>query len=384
MSDRLTASSRLCAVNLLPGSSLASADQSRGRRRVRSREACRQASATATALTLSLRDAIDRGLGTTWAASRAPERPRCARSAAAKSEHSASRHLGDVCAVRGSRSPDGIGFQREPSRDQPAGRSSGPSASSTPASTVSQQVFNWSAIQQLEIGGGVGSGVTHSYRSDAISWCRSQATPTLSAISDHATVSSTASLVETAKALHDRAVDQNKAGVVASIDVLRAHVELQTEQQRLIAAENQLAIDKLALARVIGLPNGQEFRVTDAVPFAPLEGITVDQALDRAYASRPDYLSARAQVRAAELARRSAAAANYPSLAAGVNYGAIGSPNLDAARETFSVALTLTVPIFQGTRVRADTLQADAALQRAGPNSLISTAGSTSRCGRLS
>jgi hypothetical protein len=48
-------------------------------------------------------------------------------------------------------------------------------------------------------------------------------------------------------------IDQNRAGVVASIDVLRARVELQSEQQRLIAAENQLAIDKLNLARVIGL-----------------------------------------------------------------------------------------------------------------------------------
>ena len=104
--------------------------------------------------------------------------------------------------------------------------------------------------------------------------------------------------------------------------------------------------------------------MTDTVPFAPLDGITVDQALDRAYATRPDYLSARAQVRAAELARRSAAAANYPSLSADADYGDIGSPNFGAARGTFSVALTLNVPIFQGTRVRADTLQADAALRQ--------------------
>ena len=55
-------------------------------------------------------------------------------------------------------------------------------------------------------------------------------------------------------------------GVVASIDVLRSQVELQNQQQRLIAAENQLAIDKLTLARVIGLPNGQEFLLMDSVP----------------------------------------------------------------------------------------------------------------------
>jgi outer membrane protein TolC len=150
--------------------------------------------------------------------------------------------------------------------------------------------------------------------------------------------------------------------VVAAIDVLRAQVELQTEQQRLIAAENQLAIDKLALARVIGLPKGQNFEITDAVPFAPLDGITLDQALATAHAARPDYLAAQAQVRAAELAREAAVAGNYPSLAVQADYGDIGSPNFGTSHGTFSAAITLDVPIFQGTRVRADTLQADATL----------------------
>jgi len=90
----------------------------------------------------------------------------------------------------------------------------------------------------------------------------------------------------------------------------------------------------------------------------------VDQALERAYATRPDYLSARALVRAAELARQSAAAANYPSLSTEADYGDIGSPGFGTSHGTFSAALTLNVPIFQGTRVRADTLQADAALER--------------------
>ncbi|HLW78018.1 MAG TPA: TolC family protein, partial [Terriglobia bacterium] len=134
-----------------------------------------------------------------------------------------------------------------------------------------------------------------------------------------------------------------------------------TQQQRLIAAENQLAIDKLALARVIGLPKGQEFRLTDSVPYAPLESLTLDQALKQAYAARPDYLSAQAQVRAAELARRAAAAENYPSLSTAADFGDIGNPNFGTSHETFSFAVTLNVPVFQGSRVRADKLQADAA-----------------------
>src|SRR5580704_15402084 len=76
--------------------------------------------------------------------------------------------------------------------------------------------------------------------------------------------------VETARVLYDRAADQHLAGTAAGIDVLRSQVELKTQQQRLLAQENQLAKDKLALGRVIGLPNGQDFNTAESVPFSPL------------------------------------------------------------------------------------------------------------------
>jgi outer membrane protein TolC len=183
-------------------------------------------------------------------------------------------------------------------------------------------------------------------------------------IADEASVDSIRAQVKTGQTLYERDVDQNKAGVIASIDLLRARVELQTEQQRLIAAENQLAIDKLMLARVIGLPNGQAFRLTDSVPYAPLGDIALEQALKQAYTTRPDYLSAQVQVRAAELTRQAVAAENYPFLSADTNYGDVGSPNFAASHGTFAFSTTLNIPIFQGSRVRADKLQADAALQQ--------------------
>jgi outer membrane protein TolC len=158
--------------------------------------------------------------------------------------------------------------------------------------------------------------------------------------------------------------DLHAHGLIANIDLLRARVEFQTQQQRLIAAENQVAIDKLMLARIIGLPRGQEFNLTDSIPYSSLEGITQEQALQQAYSARPDYLAVKEQVRAAELARQAAAAENYPSLSTDTNYGDIGSPNFGTSHGTLGFAVTLNVPIFQGTRVRADKLQADSALQQ--------------------
>jgi len=141
-------------------------------------------------------------------------------------------------------------------------------------------------------------------------------------------------------------------------------VELQTQQQRLIAVQNQVQIDKLTLARIIGLPAGQEFRLTDSVPYAALDSVTQDQALQQAYSTRPDFLSAKAQLRAAELAHQATSAENYPSLSTNTNYGDIGSPNFGTSHGTLGFAVTLNIPIYQGTRVRADKLQADAALQQ--------------------
>ncbi len=229
---------------------------------------------------------------------------------------------------------------------------------------VSQEIFNLSDIQNWKSAAESERAARYSYKSDRDLVVLATGNAYLVVISDQATVESTRAQVTTADTLHQRAKDQNQSGVIAGIDVLRAQVELQTQQQRLIAAESQLSIDKLALARIIGLPKGQAFEVTDAIPFAPLDGITLDQALTQAYATRPEYLGARAQVRAAELARQSAAAANYPSLSTEANYGDIGSPNFGSSHGTFSAALVLKVPIFQGTRVRADTLQADAELKQ--------------------
>ena len=226
------------------------------------------------------------------------------------------------------------------------------------------QIFNLSDIRQWKSSIVSEQAARYTNRSDRDLVVFTTSNTYLVVISDRATVDSTRAQLTTAQALHDRAVDMNKAGVIAGIDVLRARVELQSQHQRLIAAENQLSIDKLVLARIIGLPEGQQFEVTDLVPFAPLTDMTLEGALERAVSTRPDYLSAVASVRAAELERRAAVAGNYPSLSFDGDYGDIGSPNFGTSHGTFSATVSLNIPIFPGTRVRADVLAADAALRQ--------------------
>ncbi len=60
--------------------------------------------------------------------------------------------------------------------------------------------------------------------------------------------------LKSAQALYQLAVDQENAGIAPNIDTLRARVQLQTQQELLITAQNDLEKQRIALARVIGLP----------------------------------------------------------------------------------------------------------------------------------
>jgi outer membrane protein TolC len=182
-------------------------------------------------------------------------------------------------------------------------------------------------------------------------------------VSGAARVDAAQAQVETAQALYQQAVDQKSAGVVAGIDVLRAHVELQTRRQRLLAAKNDFEKQKLDLARAIGLPSGQGFTLADTVPYSPAPVVNLEQALTRAYQERRNVQRARALVNSAEAAKKASWAEALPSLRFSGDYGAIGR-SFSNSHGTFTASASLRIPIFQGGRVRGDVLEADALLEQ--------------------
>jgi outer membrane protein TolC len=186
----------------------------------------------------------------------------------------------------------------------------------------------------------------------------------LQSIADEALIESVSAQVNTAQALYNQANDQVQAGTSPAIDALRAHVELQTRQQQLIQSKNDFAIQKLSLARIIGLAPGQQFDLTDKSPYQPLQALGIDEALKQAYASRSDFQAALANVRAAEYARRAATAGYYPTISFSSDYGVAGQ-HFSSNHGVFDVRGTLTIPIFEGGIVHGDVLEAEAQLQQA-------------------
>jgi outer membrane protein TolC len=167
---------------------------------------------------------------------------------------------------------------------------------------------------------------------------------------------------ETAQALHRLALDLRHNGIIAGIDVLRAEVELNTQTQRATAATNEADKAKLQLARVIGLPLGQTFALDPNIPELPDPDVTLDQAVERAYRSRPDYLAALERVKAAAAAREAIAGDRLPSVRLNIDYGDIGLSPSDA-RSTYNISGVVNVPVFQGGRVHGRLLEAEADLR---------------------
>ena len=165
-----------------------------------------------------------------------------------------------------------------------------------------------------------------------------------------------------AQALYQLAVDQETAGIAPNIDTLRARVQLQTQQSVLIQAQNDLEKQRIALARVIGLPVQQKFRLVNRVPYRPVPEAEVENAYERALQTRPDYQAALASLRAAQYSRESAWKQRLPSIGFTGSYGVLGF-TVSTLAPNWSAAGTLTIPIFQGGKVEADVQQASAVLK---------------------
>lgn len=182
------------------------------------------------------------------------------------------------------------------------------------------------------------------------------------ALAAEARVAAVEAQLRTAEILYKQAVDQKNAGVTPAIDVLRAQVEMQAQQTRLLSFRNSFDKEKLRLARVIGLPVGQSFELAQKIPYSPPPPLTLEESITRALRDRPDYAAAQARVRAAEYTHDAARSERLPKLAFNGDYGVIGK-TLGNSHGTFSAAAGVTIPIFEGGRIRSDIQVADAALK---------------------
>lgn len=181
----------------------------------------------------------------------------------------------------------------------------------------------------------------------------------LQVLASRARVESARVQVQTAEALHRQTAQRKAVGLAAQVDVDRSQIQVLTQQQRLTAMRNDLAKQKITLARMIGLPPTDRYELADDVAFAPAPAAAVETSVRQAREHRADLKSAEAQVRAAERALVAARAERLPTVGVSGDYGTLGS-TLANGRVTFSVAGRVHIPLWDGGRTGAHVSQAEA------------------------
>jgi outer membrane protein TolC len=169
-----------------------------------------------------------------------------------------------------------------------------------------------------------------------------------------------ASEVDNARALEqanqvalDQAHAAHEAGTASNLDELRARVQLQAQQQVLIAAQNQLDKDLILLKREIGLDPGQNIVLSDRAPYNELAAQTPEELRASAYKNRQDYQNLQSQVVELKAVHSAYRSQRLPTLSFSGNYGVTTIGGV-GSHGTFEVLGTLSFPIFREARLRGD------------------------------
>ena len=167
--------------------------------------------------------------------------------------------------------------------------------------------------------------------------------------------------LETANAVLHQSAEQSREGVLAQLNVDQNQVRSLGQEQQLITLRNDLAKQKINLARLAGLAPNPEYQLTDSFPFSPAPVRTVEEALSLAMSQRGDLKAAQAHVEAAQKALAAARAERLPSISLSGDYEVIGT-NPAQSHGAFTAVGTLSIPVWQGGRVAGDIAQAEAVL----------------------
>jgi outer membrane protein TolC len=183
-------------------------------------------------------------------------------------------------------------------------------------------------------------------------------------IADSARIDAVTAELATSKVSLDQAVAAHDAGTSPKLDVLRAQVDYQNEQQALISTKNNFEKDKLALARTIGLPLDQAFHLSDPVPYAALDHVDPETAFEQALKSRKDLAAYAEQVKAAKAEKTSAWAYQLPVASFSGDYGDQGTTP-GHSHGTFSATGEVSVPVLQIAKTKGQEQVADAQYEQA-------------------
>jgi outer membrane protein TolC len=178
-----------------------------------------------------------------------------------------------------------------------------------------------------------------------------------------ATVQAAGSRVDLAQALYNQAADLQHEGVGTGIDTLRANVELQNEKQRLLEAQADRETSLFALSRLLNLDPRQTIELGDSLSYFETPQPEVEQSIEEALSARYEWKSLHDQIKAAQWQKKQAWDARLPSVKVDGDWEYQGT-RLNIGIPTYNYEVALSMPLFTGGRIRAETTRADLEIQR--------------------
>ena len=179
------------------------------------------------------------------------------------------------------------------------------------------------------------------------------ATAYLQALAATSQVDNATALAETDRVLYEQARAAHEAGTAANLDELRAKVQLQAQQQAVIAAQNTLDKNLILLKREIGIDPGQNLVLTDPTPYSDLASQTPAEVRAVAYQNRQDYQNLQNQVVEYKAIHSAYRSQRWPTLSFNGNYGT-NTVNGEGTHGIFSATGTLSFPLFREASLRGN------------------------------
>ena len=158
--------------------------------------------------------------------------------------------------------------------------------------------------------------------------------------------------------------DRVKQGVSSPLESIREQQQVNSLLQQLQEAEQSYVEAKFALANLLQTRITSDFEVDDVTAYGAQTGLDREAAVRAALASRPDYRSGEANVRAAELQIRSAKAYRYPTIRTSFSDGQSGESPVHN-QNTYRLQGEINVPIFTSGRIRGQIDEAEGMLHEA-------------------
>ena len=160
-----------------------------------------------------------------------------------------------------------------------------------------------------------------------------------------------------------------RIGTKPKFDVTKAEVDLGNARLNVLKADNALRVARITLKDVMGIPDSADFPIVDNLAYQKND-LPLNDALNAAYANRPDLRAVIARREAAERSIDLARKDYYPTLSGSAGYGYSGTDF--PLGSGWNAGAALSFPIFSGlsTKYQVDEARANLEVLKANEDSI--------------